>query len=44
MLMAIGDAEKVIGNGFNISAGMVGECPIEYIRKGYRLFKLTWKK
>jgi predicted phage-related endonuclease len=44
MLMAIQDAEKCLGEGFTISAGMIGECPISYVRKAYRTFKLTWKK
>jgi len=44
ILTSIDDAEKVMGDGFTISAGMVGECQISYLRKGYRLFKLNWKK
>lgn len=44
ILTIIDDAEKIIGDGFTISAGMVGECPINYIRKAYRSFKINWKK
>lgn len=44
LLTMIDDAEKVIGDGFTISAGMVGECPISYVRKTYRSFKINWKK
>lgn len=42
LLMASGDAEKIIGNGFTISCGMIEACPIEaYIRKGYRNFRIN---
>lgn len=44
MLVVIDDAEKVMGDGFTISAGMVGEAEISYKRKSYRTFKLSWKK
>lgn len=44
MLMVIGDAEKVEGGEFSISAGIIGESPISYVRKAYRNFKLTWRK
>lgn len=44
MLMRMQDAEKVIGNGFTISAGIIGEAEVSYIRKPYRMFKPTWKK
>lgn len=44
LLMCIGDAEKTTGDGFTISAGMIGECPISYTRKGYRSFRINWKK
>jgi len=44
MLVAIKDAEKCMGDGFTISAGMVGECPISYVRKAYRTFKVNFKK
>jgi predicted phage-related endonuclease len=44
LLVAIADAEKVVGDGFSISAGMVGEAEIKYTRKPYRLFKVNWKK
>lgn len=44
LLMRMGDAEKVIGDGFSISAGMVGPAKVAYEREGYRLFKINWKK
>lgn len=44
ILMEIGDAEKAAGGAFTISAGMVGPTHVEYDRKGYRSFKITWKK
>jgi putative phage-type endonuclease len=44
MLMAIGDAEKVLGGGFSISAGTVGPCPMNYVRSGYRTFRINWRK
>lgn len=42
LLIAIGDTEKVKGDGFSISAGMIGPCHVEFDRKGYRNFKLIW--
>jgi putative phage-type endonuclease len=44
MLAAIGDNEKVISELFTISAGYVGPCQMNYLRSGYRTFKLTAKK
>lgn len=44
LLMRMQDAEKVIGDGFTISAGMVSEAEIAYTRKPYRMFKPNWKK
>ena len=44
LLTMINDAEKVTGDGFTISAGMVGESEIKYTRKAYRAFKVTFKK
>lgn len=44
MLMRMQDAEKVIGEGYTISAGIVGESEIAYTRKPYRMFKPAWKK
>lgn len=44
MLMQIGDAEKVLGDGFSISAGVVAGGPVSYERKAYRNFRLTKKK
>jgi hypothetical protein len=43
-LTIIGDAEKVKGLDYSISAGLVG--PTEYMvkRDGYRNFKITFKK
>ena len=41
ILLEMGDAEKAYGDGFSISAGLVG--PSEYVvkRDGYRNFKVT---
>lgn len=44
MLQRIGDAEKVLGAGFTVSAGVVGEAEISYTRKAYRTFRCSWKK
>lgn len=44
MLTLIGDSEKVLGNGFSISAGVVGPTPVSYTRDGYRNFRINWKK
>lgn len=44
MLTIIGDAEKVEGGEFSISAGIIGECEVAYTRKAYRNFKPTWRK
>lgn len=44
LLTMIGDAEKVLGDGFTISAGMVGEAPIQYVRKAFRNFRISFKK
>jgi putative phage-type endonuclease len=44
ILMGIKDAEKVLGDGYTVSAGMVGECEVAYTRKAYRGFKVSFKK
>lgn len=44
LLIKIGDAEKVIGDGFSMSAGMIGPCRMDYDRAGYRDFKIYTKK
>lgn len=44
MLTLIGTAEKVLGDGFTISAGMIGPTHIEYDREGYRDFRIFTKK
>lgn len=44
LLMEIGSSEKVLGDGFTISAGVVGPCDIAFTRSGFRLFKVNWKK
>lgn len=45
ILTRIGEAEKVVGQGFTISAGLVGPAEIEaYTRKGYRLCKPNFSK
>ena len=44
MLMIIGDAEKVEGGEFSISAGMIAGGHVAYDRKPYRNFKPSWRK
>jgi putative phage-type endonuclease len=45
VLEMIGDAEKVKGEGFSISAGLVAPTIVEaYERKGFRNFRLTVRK
>lgn len=44
ILTMIGTAEKVIGDGFLISAGMVGPKHVEYDAEGYRNWRVNWKK
>ena len=45
LLERIGDAEKVLVDGFTVSAGMVGPAEIPaYTRAGYRGFRVTAKK
>lgn len=45
LLMAIGDAEKALVDGFKISASMVADAEIPaYTRKGYRNVRITKEK
>lgn len=44
LLLEVKDAEKVIGDGFTISAGTVGPADIAFRREGYRLFRLNWPR
>lgn len=44
LLQRIGDAEKVLVDGFSVTAGMVGPTSVSYERKGYRNFRVTPKK
>ncbi len=45
ILMKIGDAGKVLGDEFSISAGEIKETTVEtYVRKGHRDFRVSWKK
>lgn len=44
MLSIMQDAEKVKGQGYSISAGMVAEAQVSYTRKAYRTFKIFFKK
>lgn len=45
LLTKIGEAEKVLGEGFSISAGMTEPKIIEsYERAGFRNFRINWKK
>lgn len=44
LLTAIGDAEKVLLDGYSISAGVVGPAEVSYTRPGYRNLRVTAKK
>ena len=44
VLTMIGEAEKVYGVGWTISAGMVGPTHVSYDRKGYRTFRPSFTK
>ncbi len=44
LLMAAGDAEKVISEKFSISLGVVKGSHVEYDREDYRMFKINFKK
>jgi predicted phage-related endonuclease len=44
MLVVIGDAEKCHGDGWNLSASLIGPCQMNYERAGYRNFRVTWPK
>lgn len=44
LLTIIGDAEKAALPGFTLSAGVVAEAEISYVRKAYRNFRLTARK
>ena len=41
ILMRIGEAEKCLGDGWTISAGIVGPAHVEYEREAYRNFRLN---
>lgn len=44
IITLIGDNERVNGDGFTISAGLVGEAEISYKRKAYRNFLIKFKR
>lgn len=44
LLTIIGEAEKAAIPGFTLSAGVVAEAEISYVRKAYRNFRLTARK
>lgn len=45
LLTKIGEAEKVLGETFSISAGMIEPTVVESFQKqGYRNFRINWKK
>lgn len=44
ILMKIGKAERVMAKGFSISAGMIGPATYRVDKKGYRNFRINWKK
>lgn len=43
LLLKIGDAEKVKGEQYTISAGITGEAEISYTRKAFRNFRISWR-
>lgn len=45
LLTKIGNAEKVLGDGFSsITCGSVGPAEISYTREGYRMFRINWPR
>lgn len=44
ILTEITDNEKILGQGFTISAGMIGEAEISFTRKAYRNLRIHWRK
>lgn len=45
LLVKIGDAEKAVGDGFTITAGMIGPTHVEaFDKEGFRSFRVNWKK
>jgi putative phage-type endonuclease len=44
LLTMIADAEKVVGDTFSISAGLIGPTHVEYDRAGYRDFRCYTRK
>lgn len=44
LLQRIGDAEKVLVDGYSVTAGMVAPTTVSYERAGYRNFRVTPKK
>jgi len=44
ILTEMKDCEKIKGPNFSVSAGMIGEAHVNYVRKPYRNFKITFKK
>lgn len=45
ILLKIGDVEKVTGDGFTVTAGMIGPTHVEaFDKEGFRSFRINWKK
>lgn len=44
ILINIGEAEKVMGDNFSISAGMIGPADVSFTRPGYRNFRVNFRK
>lgn len=44
ILQIIGSAEKAKGDGFSISAGLIGPAEMNFTRQGYRQFKINWPR
>lgn len=44
ILTMMGDASKMLGDGYAISAGTIKETEVCYVRKAYRDFRINFKK
>ena len=44
LLTIIGENEKATGDGFSISAGMIGPTSYHVDKKGYRNFRINWRR
>lgn len=44
LLVGLSDAEKAIGNGYSITAGITSGGPVSYVREPFRNFRVNFKK